>query len=241
MWRRLVCTVLAWCMAAPVLAADTDGLLVAAGAGYRRPVMQLLEDFGAQSGIRAEGSFGNMKQVEAQARQNPEIALLIGDQVFLEPMGLAESFEQLGKGRLVLVAAKGHDIRAVQDLRDPRFKRIALPDRTKAVYGNAANTCLQRLGLSEALAGRILEVATVPQVGTYLATGEVDAGFVNRTEALALASRVGATIDAPEDCYDPIVLSVGVIKGRAGTPAVRAFLEYLRSPKARSVLERHGM
>ena len=231
MLRRLVWTVLTLCVAVPALAADS--LLVAAGAGYRRPVMQLLEDFSAQSGIRAEGSFGNMKQVEAQARQNPEIALLIGDQVFLEPMGLAESF--------VLVAAKGHDIRAVQDLRDPRFKRIALPDRTKAVYGNAANTCLQRLKLSESLAGRILEVATVPQVGTYLATGEVDAGFVNRTEALALASRVGATIDAPEDCYDPIVLSVGVIKGRAGTPAVRAFLEYLRSPKARSVLERHGM
>lgn len=116
-----------------------------------------------------------------------------------------------------------------------------MPDRAKAVYGNAAATCLERLGLAQPLAGRLLEVATVPQVGAYLATGEVDAGFVNRTEALALAGRAGDAIDAPKDCYDPIELSVGVLKGRADGAAVRAFLGYLASPAARKLLERHGM
>ncbi len=225
--------------AAHAWAADT--LLVAAGAGYRKPVLELLEGFSAAHGIRAEASFGNMKQVEIQARQNPEIALLIGDQAFLEPMGLAERFVPLGTGALVLVTAPGQPLAAMADLREARFRRIALPDRTKAVYGNAAATCLARLGLAQPLAGRLLEVATVPQVSAYVATGEVDAGFVNRTEALALQGRVGARIDAPQDCYDPIALSAGVLKGRAEGAAVRAFLGYLASPAARRVLERHGM
>ena len=69
----------------------------------------------------------------------------------------------------------------------------------------------------------------------------MDAGFLNRTEALALQGRAGAAIDAPQDCYDPIELSVGVLKGRAGGAAARAFLDYLASPAARQVLERHGM
>ena len=44
--------------AAHAWAADT--LLVAAGAGYRKPVLELLEGFSAAHGIRAEASFGNM-------------------------------------------------------------------------------------------------------------------------------------------------------------------------------------
>lgn len=230
--------------AAFLLAANAwaaDALLVAAGAGYRKPVMELLEDFSKSSGMRTEASFGNMRQVETQARQNPDIALMIGDRAFLEPMGLAERFQPLGTGRLVLVTARGQAIASLADLREPRFRRIALPDRAKAVYGNAAATCLARLGLAQPLAGRLVEVATVPQVSAYVATGEVDAGFLNRTEALALQGRAGAAIDAPQDCYDPIELSVGVLKGRAGGAAARAFLDYLASPAARQVLERHGM
>lgn len=230
--------------AAFLLAANAwaaDALLVAAGAGYRKPVMELLEDFSKSSGMRTEASFGNMRQVETQARQNPDIALMIGDRAFLEPMGLAERFQPLGTGRLVLVTARGQAIATLADLREPRFRRIALPDRTRAVYGNAAATCLARLGLAQPLAGRLVEVATVPQVSAYVATGEVDAGFLNRTEALALQGRAGAAIDAPQDCYDPIELSVGVLKGRAGGAAARAFLDYLASPAVRQVLERHGM
>ena len=230
--------------AAFLLAANAwsaDALLVAAAAGYRKPAMELLEDFSKSSGMRTEASFGNMRQVETQARQNPDIALMIGDRAFLEPMGLAERFQPLGTGRLVLVTARGQAIASLADLREPRFRRIALPDRAKAVYGNAAATCLARLGLAQPLAGRLVEVATVPQVSAYVATGEVDAGFLNRTEALALQGRAGAAIDAPQDCYDPIELSVGVLKGRAGGAAARAFLNYLASPAARQVLERHGM
>jgi len=223
-------------------AQTTDAsLLVAAGAGYRRPVTQLLEGFSQASGIRAEGSFGNMKQVQAQAQQNPDIVVLIGDRVFLEPMGLAENWQLLGKGTLVLVTAKGQTIQSLDDLRDARFKRIALPDHERAVYGRAATMCLEKLGLTQVLGERLLEVQTVPQVGAYLATGEVDAGFVNLTEALALEGRTGQRLEAPQSCYTPIELSAGVIKGKGNQAAVRAFVDYLNSAAARQILARHGM
>jgi len=220
-----------------------DSLLVAAGAGYRRPVTQLLEGFTQASGIRAEGSFGNMKQVQTQAQQNPEIAVLIGDRLFLEPMNLADtdSWLLLGVGKLVLVTATGQSINTLEDLRDARFKRIAHPDRERAVYGRAATLCLERLGLDQALADRLLQVQTVPQVGAYIAAGEVDAGFVNLTEALALQGRSGQQLEAPQSCYTPIELSAGVIKGKGDKTAVRAFIDYLRSPAARQILARHGM
>ncbi|MGP1685226.1 MAG: molybdate ABC transporter substrate-binding protein, partial [Giesbergeria sp.] len=192
-------------------------------------------------GIHAEASFGNMKQVETQAQQNPDIAFIVGDRVFLEPMQLAERYVSLGQGRLVVVVPRGQTISGMADLKEARFKRIAVPDRTKAVYGKAATTCMERLGLTKALVGRLQEVATVPQVSTYVATGEVDAGFVNLTEALALEGRIGARLDAPPNCYDPIELSLGVVKHRGDSAAARAFVDYLATPGARRVLERHGL
>src|SRR5256885_17127692 len=67
------------------------------GAGYRKPVLELLQAFSQATDIRAEASFGNMKQIETQARQNPEIAVLIGDRAFVEPMQLAERYITLGQ------------------------------------------------------------------------------------------------------------------------------------------------
>lgn len=239
MLRRTLLAGLACTLAARAWADET--LLVAAGAGYRRPVLQLLEAFTQATGIRAEASFGNMKQVQTQAQQNGDVALLIGDRAFLEPMGLTERLLPLGTGKLVLVTARGQRIADLAELQEPRFRRIALPDRANAVYGRAAATCLERLGLAQPLASRLLEVATVPQVGAYLSTGEVDAGFVNRTEAQALQERVGTLLDAPQDCYDPIALSVGVLQGRSERAGVRAFLDFLATPAARQVVARHGM
>ena len=144
-------------------------------------------------------------------------------------------------GRLTLVAARGVPLKEAQDLKDARFRRIGVPDRRQAVYGRAAFTCMQRLGLLDVLTPKLLEVATVPQVGAYLATGEVDAGFVNKTEAQALKARVGDALEMPLSCHDPIRLSVGVVRGRADTPAARAFLDFVQGAPARAVLQRHGL
>lgn len=218
-----------------------DGVLVAAGAGYRKPVLELLQAFSEATGIKAEASFGNMKQVEVQARQNPDISVLIGDQAFLEPMQLAQQFMPLGRGQLVLVAASGKTLQTLDDLRGPAIGRIAMPDREKAVYGKAAFTCMQRSGLWADIHTKLIEVTTVPQVSAYVLTQQVDAGFVNATEAKALQGKVGAAVVVDEGCYPPIALSMGVIAQRGNVAAVQALQAFVGTPAARAVLQRHGL
>lgn len=239
MFRRLFLCCAALTLAAPAMAAD--GVLVAAGAGYRKPVLELLQAFTSATGIKAEASFGNMKQVQVQAQQNSDISVLVGDRAFLEPMKLAQKFERLGKGQLVLVASKAHTLTDLADLSQPQFQRIAVPDRNKAVYGKAAFTCLERSGLATALQGKLIEVATVPQVSAYLLTEHVDAGFVNATEALSLQGKAGSSLTIAQDCYDPIELSMAAIQGRADNAATQALLTFIATPQAREVMQRHGL
>ncbi|MDO4968917.1 MAG: molybdate ABC transporter substrate-binding protein [Comamonadaceae bacterium] len=239
MFRRVFLCCATWALAVPAMAGD--GLLIAAGAGYRKPVLELVQAFTEATGIKAEASFGNMKQIEMQARQNPDISVLIGDKAFLAPMQLSEKFDLLGQGKLVLVAAQGQSLQGLEDLKGAAFQRIAMPDRSKAVYGNAAYTCLERSGLMPAVQARLLEVATVPQVSAYVLTRQVDAGFVNATEALALQDKAGPQVAVAATCYDPIELSMTVLTGRENSTGVQAFQDFVATPTARKVMQRHGM
>lgn len=236
---RLLFCLIGWLCAGSALAAEP--MLVAAGAGYRKPLLELFERFQAETGEKVEGVFGNMQQVETQLKQNDRILLAVGDRAALEPMGLFARYRPLGKGRLTLIAAAGKRPASLKELADAKVRKIGIPNRKAAIFGRAADTCLSRLGLADAVATKLVEVATVPQVATYVATGELDAGFVNLTEALAQKDKIGGWIEAPAECYDPIEISIGELKGRELPPAGRRFLDFLASPQARQILERHGL
>src|SRR5690606_33105607 len=146
--------------------AQASDLLIATGAGYRKPVTELMEAFNKETGLTVESSFGNMQQVRTQSEQNPDIAAIIGDRFFLEPMGIAQPFVHIGQGALMLALPKGKTVDAIQDLQQPSYARIAIGDGKKAVYGRAATTCMERENIQAE--GRSIEVAMLPQVSTYL-------------------------------------------------------------------------
>lgn len=218
-----------------------DAVLVAAIGGYRKPVLELVEAFRKETGFEAQAAFGHIKQIETQARQNPEVAFLIGDRSLLEPTGLFSRFDRLGTGRLVLVARKGKPLASPDDLKGPAFGRIALAHRTRTVFGGAADTCMKRLNLAGMLAPKLIEVEGVPQVGSYVASGEVDAGFVNATEALAIADRAGPSLDMPQTCYEPIEISLGTVRERTLTAAQSRFQTFLQGDTARRIMAAHGL
>lgn len=222
-------------------AANAESLLIASAAGYRKPLLELITGFTKATGIKAEASFGHLKQIETQARQNPDIALLVADEIFLTPLGLADKYAKLGDGKLVLIYSKDQPISTFSDLHKADIQRIATPDQKRAMYGMAAMQCMEHMGLLGSLKSKVIESDTVPQVGSYVALGEVDAGFVNLTEALAQGDKIGGYLQAPSDCYKPIVISVAVMKGHEANTAVKAWLDYISSDSARKILVRYGL
>lgn len=225
------------------LPAIADSLLIAAGAGYKRPVAELAAAFEKQSGIRVEQTYGNMGNIVAQLRQGNDIAVVFGDHAYLSTVdGLNfAKFLPLGSGRLVVAWPTGGRLDRVDELQTARFARIAMPNPKAAIYGIAASEFLARSGLATTLGERLQVVATVPQVSAYLITGEIDAGFINLTEALAIAPKIGGYREIDASLYTPIRIVGGVTAAHAGQPATQALARFLESPAARSILERHGL
>jgi molybdate transport system substrate-binding protein len=233
---------LLWALTFPSQAAET--LLVAAGAGYKRPVSELAVAFERKSGIKLEQIYGNLGQVLTQTAENGQVAIIFGDQAFLEKSKqvVFARYLTLGKGRLVLAWPKGGSLRQPAELVDSKYARIALPSPQNAIYGKAASEFLAASGLADKLAPRLLTVATVPQVSSYLVSGEVDAGFINYTDALGIQDKIGGFVEIDSALYQPIHIVGGVVQGPAqNAPAVAALEQFMASPEAHEILLRNGL
>ncbi|MFD2112600.1 molybdate ABC transporter substrate-binding protein [Thiorhodococcus fuscus] len=234
---RLITLTLVLLFAVPVWA---DSLLIAAGAGYKKPLVEIYAAFEASSGTRVEAAFGNMQQVMAQARDSGRVDLVVGERGFLEKTGLFGRYVELGTGRLVL-AYGPKALGGYRDLADPSVERIALPDPGKAIYGKAATQFLERSGLMPEVKDRLMVVATVPQVSAYLIAGTVDAGFINITDALGIQDRIAGYEELPLELYDPPRIVLAFPKDRAASESASAFEAFLGSDRARGILARYGL
>jgi len=219
-------------------------LTIAAGAGYKKPVTDILRNYEADSGTSVDAVFGNLQTVTTQARQSGDIAVIIGDRKFLAALEKTLAFSgytRLGRGIPVIASRKGITMHAMSDLLSPSVKSVFLPQTGKAIYGIAGRETLRSLGYDTLINGKLTETGTVPQVVSYLVTGEADAGFINLTEALADSGRFGSFITVPDSCHAPIDIVAGVVKEYGTAGEVRSFTQYLSSEKARAILKRYGL
>ncbi len=221
-----------------------QNLMMASAAGYKKPVTEVLASFQKDTGIKADAVFGNLQMVVSQAKQTGEISCILGDKKFLaqfEPDMKFAGYHQMGKGILVLAYRKGISLTKPEDMSSNRVKSIFMPQEKKAIYGNAGAEALKSYGYTSRLAGRITRVATVPQVVSYLLTGEADAGFINLTEAMANKDKLGGYVVIPQEKYTEIVIVAGVLKGFETRPETKKFIEYLRTKTAQDIFRKYGL
>lgn len=221
--------------------AYADTLKIAAGAGYKKPVQDVLRLYEAQH-EKIDAIYGNMAQIFAQAKQTP-IALIIADKAFLEKQTDVhfESYVRIGEGKAVIAYAKGVNFDRIEDIADARIKTVAIPEAKKAIYGDAGMEFLENAQLMSRVKEKLLVVATVPQVASYVATHEVDVGIMNLTAALDRLDTIGGYIQIPQRYYRQIEISAGSLKACETNTACQDFIAFLKTPEAKAVFEKYGL
>jgi molybdate transport system substrate-binding protein len=138
---------------------------------------------------------------------------------------------------LVIVEARaaGEPIRSPRDLE--RGGRIALADPEAVPAGVYARQYLEKLGLWDRVRSRVVPTLDVRAALAAVASGNVDAGFVYRTDAI-LEPRVRVAFEVPRDEGPRIVYPLALVRG--GSEEARALFRFLVSPEAAAVFERYG-
>ena len=234
MLKKLLLAFLASCL---VLTASE--LKIGAGAGYKKPLMEIIKEYEKEGG-KVEAIFGHLKQITTQATQT-NIALILGDKKFLSNTKELnfKDYLSLGEGELVIVYAKDKKISSINDLTNENIKRITIPDPSNAIYGIAGTEFLKNATLEEKVKDKLLVVSTVPQAMTYILTNEVDAGFVNLSEALANKDNIGGFIKVDKKLYTPIEIVVGKLD--SCDKECEKFLEFLTTKTSKDIFLKYGL
>jgi len=139
---------------------------------------------------------------------------------------------------LVVPADGAPALAALQDLSGPAIRRIAVGKPASVPAGRYTQQALTAARLWETLGPRIVYADNVRQVLDYVSRGEVEAGFVYRTDALLLKDKVRVLLTVGG--HSPVAYPVAAVADSRQPALARAFIAFLFAPEAQAILTRHG-
>ena len=164
----------------------------------------------------------------------------------LASAGLADTAAPVAyaRGTLVLWARKDAPLPAlsIRTLADPALKSVAIANPEHAPYGRAAKAALQSLGLTNALAPKLVVAENIAQTAQFADSGSAEAGLLSLTSALTPKLQAdGRYVEVPRDSYPPIVQGAIVLKHAADARDAHRLLDFLLSAPVARQLAEHGL
>ncbi|NET28502.1 molybdate ABC transporter substrate-binding protein [Okeania sp. SIO1I7] len=230
------------------LTASTINLTVSAATSLK-DAMEEIEPIYEQKNTNTSltlnlSSSGSLRQ---QIEQGAPVDLFISASPshinILQEKGLIidESRRDLLKNQMVLIVPTENTaaVNTFQDLTKDTIQNISIGEPESSPAGKYAQEVLTSLGIYQTVEPKIVFAKNVRQVLNYVATGNVDAGIVYRTDTNA-SNAVNIVANAPDDSHTPVVYPIAVIKDSKNIEAVKQLEEFMFTPEAKAVFEKYG-
>jgi molybdate transport system substrate-binding protein len=233
-------------LAASPAHAGRDELLVAVAASIEGAMEEVVERYGevypaTEIVLNAASSGVLLSQVEHGAPVDLFLSASPDEIDRLEAKGLLRTRRVVASGEIVVAVPKDASPPSdFADLAGARFGRIAVGNPSTSPVGRYAQQALSALGVWEAVESRLVFAADARQVLDWIARGEVGAGVVYSTDALAGSDRVLAGPVAPAGSHARILYEGAVLESAGNAQAALDLLEFLRSEAGREILARRG-
>jgi len=141
---------------------------------------------------------------------------------------------------LVLIepAKEGVGLTSLQELAGAGVKKIAVGKTATVPVGRYTKQVLDGAGLWTVLEPKFVQADSVRQVLDYVSRGEVEAGFVYRTDAAVAGDKVKVAL-TPSG-HTPVSYPIAVVAESRQKALAGDFIAFLSTDVARAVLTRHG-
>lgn len=241
MFRCLI-ALLALLIAVPAFAADVQ---VAVAANFTEPAKEIAAAYDKASGNHSVLVFGSSGAFYTQMQHGAPFEVFLSadaerpEKAEAEGLGVKGTRFTYATGKLVLYSAKPATVdgRGIV-LKRGIFDHVAIADPVAAPYGLAAVQTIAKMGLTDALAPKIVKGSSITQAYQFVATGAADLGFVALSQVIDV--KQGSRWIVPQSFHAPIDQQAILLKVGAGNPAAAGFLKFLRSPLAIAIIKRYG-
>jgi molybdate transport system substrate-binding protein len=228
------------------LAAQAQQLTISAAASLAESLREIGKGFeAARPGVSLRFNFAASGLLVQQLSQGaPVDVLACADQ---DSMDRAQGQQLINPASrsdftanaLVLIAPlDGPALKSLADLAQLSVQRIAIGKPASVPAGRYARQALEAARLWEPLAPKFVQADSVRQALDYVARGEVQAGFVYRSDALLMAGKT--RIVQVVEGHEPVRYPVAVTRESAHKALAQDFVTHLHSAAAQQVLQRNG-
>lgn len=224
-------------------------ITIAAAAHLKYALDNLTKEFSKETGIKTKITTGASGRLTQQIMSGaPFDAFLSADVEYPQklvnggytttPVGV------YAYGTLVLWSNTGIDLnKGIAILSDPSVKKIAIANPKIAPFGIEAMNSLKYYKMDNKVTGKIIAAESTSQVGNYVTTKVVDAGFMPKSLVMGSELKgIGKWIEVPAKSYNKI--DQGMVGLKNGSPenqiAAKKFLKFMSSSKAREILKANG-
>nr|WP_256585777.1 molybdate ABC transporter substrate-binding protein [Pseudomonas sp. 02C 26] len=225
-----------------------DEVQVAVAANFTAPIQAIAKDFEKDTGHKLMASFGATGQFYAQINNGApfEVFLAADDstpaKLEQEKQTVEGSRFTYAIGTLALWSAKPGYVDAQGEvLKKNDYKHLSIANPKTAPYGLAATQVLAKLNLTEATKGKLVEGQNITQAFQFVSTGNAELGFVALSQIYKDGKvENGSAWIVPSSLHDPIRQDAVILNKGKDNPAAKAFIDYLKGPKATAVIKSYG-
>ena len=228
-------------LAAPAQAGVTH---VAVAANFTEPAKEIAALFKEKTGNEALLSFGASGAFFTQITHSAPFEVFLSadsdrpkaaiDGGFAIP----DSLFTYAIGKLVLWSRVVDVTDGEAALKAGKFLKLSIANPIAAPYGTAAVETMKALGVYDALKAKIVQGNSIAQAFQFVDTRNAEVGFVALSQLYGVTA--GTRWEVPPTLYAPIRQDAVLLKTGADSDASKAFLDFLKGPEARAIIERFG-
>ena len=221
---------------------------VAVAANFAQPMKDIAAEFEKDTGHKVNLTQGATGKFYAQITNGApfEVFLSADDEtpskLVKEGKAIAATQFTYAIGRLVLWSP---DEKLVDQgggvLKTDKFKFLSIANARVAPYGRAAVQTMQKLGVLTAIEPRVVQGESISQTYQFVTSGNAQLGFVALSQVWDSGKlKSGSAWIVPEDMHEQLKQDIVLLNPGKESKAATALVDYLKSDKARKVIERYG-
>ncbi|MDQ0242831.1 molybdate transport system substrate-binding protein [Bacillus fengqiuensis] len=225
--------------------ADAVELKVAAASDLSSAFKEAGELFEEETNSRITFSFGSSGQLADQIENGAPFDVYAAanitfvDQLKEKDLIIPETQTTYAFGRIGIASLPDRDIsiETLEDLLKPEVKKIAIANPDHAPYGLAAKQALETAGLWDQIEEKMVYGRNISDTLSFIETGNVEAGIIARS--LYKEGEVDFHM-IDDNLHEPLEQSIAVISGTSEEPLARDFIEFIKGPVGRPIMESYG-
>lgn len=223
-------------------------VLVAVAANFSAPAKVLAEQFERDTGHKALLSVGSTGSLYAQIRNGAPFGVLLSaddetpKRAEQDGLGVKGTRFTYAIGKLVLWSAEPGVVDTHGEvLKRGQLNRLALANPKSAPYGQAAMEVMERLNVRELWSNKWVQGENIAQAHQFVSTGNAPLGFVALSQVFVDGKiKSGSAWVVPQSLYTPILQDALLLTAAKDPAAAKAFLSFLRTDRAKSLIQQYG-